>query len=73
MIADYNSVLPRFLKDVKKQIPRSEWCKVSLYERAKTAEQQWREQMAADGVKDNGISLYSTFFIGKPPRCTIWT
>lgn len=62
MIADYIRVLPRFLKDVKKQIPRSEWCKVSLYERAKTAEQQWKEQMDTGGVKDNGISLYNTFY-----------
>ena len=62
MVADYNHVLPRFLKDAKRQIPRSEWCRVSIYERAKEAEQQWRDQMAADGLKDNGISLYKTFY-----------
>jgi hypothetical protein len=62
MMADYNRVLPRFLKDVKRQIPRSEWCRVSIYERAKEAEQQWKEQMAVDGIPDNGISLYKTFY-----------
>lgn len=43
MMADYNRVLPRFLKDRKGQIPRSEWCRVSIYERAKEAEQHWKE------------------------------
>jgi hypothetical protein len=62
MMADYNRVLPRFLKDVKKQIPRNEWCKVSIYKRAKEAEQLWKQQMEADGVKDSGISLYGTFY-----------
>jgi len=62
MMADYNRVLPRFLKDVKRQIPRSEWCRVSIYERAKEAERQWADQMAADGLKYNGMSLYKTFY-----------
>ncbi len=62
MMADYNRVLPHFLKGKKRQIPRSEWCRVSIYERAKEAAQQWRDQMAADGLKDNGISLYKTFY-----------
>jgi hypothetical protein len=62
MMANYNRVLPRFLKDRKRQIPRSEWCRVSLYERAKEAEQRWKEQMAADGIPDNGISLYKTIY-----------
>jgi hypothetical protein len=35
---------------------------VSTYERAKEAEQQWKEQMVADGIKDNGISFYKTFY-----------
>jgi hypothetical protein len=37
MMADYNRVLPRFLNDKKNQIPRNEWCKESLYKRAKEA------------------------------------
>jgi hypothetical protein len=62
MMADYNRVLPRFLKDVKKGIPRNEWCGVSIYKRAKEAEEHWEAQMEADGLQHNGISLYGTFY-----------
>jgi hypothetical protein len=34
---DYNRVLPDFLNDRKNQILRNEWCKESLYKRAKEA------------------------------------
>jgi hypothetical protein len=37
MIDDYHRVLPRFLQDKKNQIPRNEWCRESLYARAKVA------------------------------------
>lgn len=37
MMNEYNAALPRFIKDRKKQIPRSEWCRESLYARAKEA------------------------------------
>ena len=62
MMADYNRVLPRFASGRDKTRPRSEWCRVSIYDRAKEAEQQWKDQMATDGIKDNGISLYKTFY-----------
>jgi hypothetical protein len=62
MMTEYNRVLPRFASGRDKARPRNEWCKVSIYDRAKEAEQQWREQMAADGIRDNGISLYKTFY-----------
>jgi len=62
MMAEYNRVLPRFAAGRDKTRPRNEWCRVSIYDRAKEAEQQWREQMAADGIKDNGVSLYKTFY-----------
>jgi len=62
IMADYHRVLPRFASGRDKARPRNEWCKVSFYDRAKEAEQQWSEQMAAGGIKDNGISLYKTFY-----------
>src|SRR5664279_3116515 len=31
MMAEYNRVLPRFIKDKSTQIPRNEWCRDSLY------------------------------------------
>jgi len=62
LLADYNRVLPRFLRDPKRPIPRKEWCRVSIYIRAKEAEQQWTAEMAADGLKDSGVSLYGTFY-----------
>jgi hypothetical protein len=37
MMDDYNRVLPDFLHDKKNQIPRNEWCKETLYKRAKEA------------------------------------
>ena len=37
MIDDYIRVLPDFLHDKKNQIPRNEWCKETLYKRAKEA------------------------------------
>ena len=62
MMGAYDRVLPRFASGRDKTRPRNEWCRVSIYDRAKEAEQQWREQMAADGIKDNGLSLYKTFY-----------
>jgi hypothetical protein len=62
MMAEYNRVLPRFASGRDKTRPRNEWCRVSIYDRAKEAEQNWKEQMAADGVKDCGLSLYKTFY-----------
>ncbi|GEM_PF-2726603 len=62
MIANYNRVLPRFVSGRDKTRPRNEWCRVSIHERAKEAEQLWKQQMEADGLKDNGISLYKTFY-----------
>jgi hypothetical protein len=62
MMADYNRVLPRFASGRDKTRPRNEWCRESIYDRATEAEQYWKEQMAADNVKDNGISLYKTFY-----------
>lgn len=62
MMADYHRVLPRFTSGRDTTRPRNEWCRVSIYDRAKEAEQLWREQMAAEGIKDNGISLYKTFY-----------
>ena len=62
MMANYKRVLPRFTSRRDKTRPRNEWCRVSIYDRAKEAEQQWKEQMAADGVRDNGNSLYRTFY-----------
>ena len=62
MMAEYIRVLPRFASARDKTQPRNEWCRVSIYQRAKEAEQQWREQMAKDGINDNGLSLYKTFY-----------
>jgi hypothetical protein len=62
MIADYNRVLPRFASSRDKNRPRNEWCRVSIYERAKEAERYWRQQVEDDGLKDNGISLYRSFY-----------
>jgi hypothetical protein len=49
MMNDYNRVLPRFIKDRKNQIPRNEWCRESLYARAKEAGQEH-------------LYLYQTFY-----------
>jgi Family of unknown function (DUF5677) len=62
MIADYNAVLPRFATGRDKTRPRNEWCRASLYERAKEAEQYWNQQMEADGLKGNTRSLYKIFY-----------
>jgi hypothetical protein len=40
MMAEYNRVLPRFASRGDKMRPRNEWCRVSIYDRAKEAEQQ---------------------------------
>jgi hypothetical protein len=37
MMAEYNRVLPRFIKDKATQIPRNEWCRDSPYFRAREA------------------------------------
>lgn len=37
MMAEYNRVLPRFIRDKARQIPRNEWCRDSLYVRAREA------------------------------------
>ena len=59
MMADYNRVLPRFIKDVKNQIPRNEWCKDSLYKRAK---------------EGPGLSFYTSTrrSTGMLPPCITW-
>lgn len=62
MMAEYNRVLPRFSLARGEARARNEWCKVSIYERAKEAKHQWRKQMEADGIRDNGVSLYKTFY-----------
>ena len=62
MMREYDRVLPRFLKDAKKQIPRLEWCRVSLHRRAQEAEEFWKQQLEADGIRGNPVSLYKTFY-----------
>ena len=62
IVADYNAVLPRVATGRDKTRPRNEWCKVSIYQRAKEAEQYWQEQMEAGEIKGNTISLYGTFY-----------
>jgi hypothetical protein len=37
MMDNYNRVLPDFLYDKRNQVPRNEWCKETLYKRAKEA------------------------------------
>ncbi|MGA8030000.1 MAG: DUF5677 domain-containing protein [Bryobacteraceae bacterium] len=39
MVNDYEAALPRFKTGRDKTRPRNEWCRVSLYERAKEADQ----------------------------------
>ena len=73
MIADYNRVRPRFVSGRDKTRPRNEWCTVSIYDRAKEAEQLWKQQMEADGLKDNRISLYKTFYRHASSMHHIWT
>lgn len=41
MMRDYNRVLPRFATRRNKARPRNEWCRVSLYDRAKGAGSQY--------------------------------
>jgi len=59
---EYARVLPRFTSNRNKTRPRNDWCKVSIYDRAKEAEAYWQKQMEADGVKANEISLYKAFY-----------
>ena len=40
IVAEYNAVLPRFASKTDKTRPRNEWCRESLYKRAKEAQQE---------------------------------
>jgi hypothetical protein len=62
MMAEYTKLLPRFATGRDNTRPRNEWCRVSLYERAKEAEAYWQKEMEADSLKGQSISLYKTFY-----------
>src|SRR5664279_1291724 len=59
MMAEYNRVLPRFIKDKATQIPRNEWCRDSLYFRAREA--------------GAGYSIFTRHFTARPLPCIIST
>jgi hypothetical protein len=62
MMKDYNAVLPRFASGRDKARPRNEWCRVSIYDRAKEAEEFWREETKAHGGQMKDVSLYKQFY-----------
>jgi hypothetical protein len=62
MMAASTDILPRFASGRDKTRPRNEWCRVSIYERAKEAEQYWRREMEAQGVQARAVSLYNAFY-----------
>lgn len=57
MMADYNAMLPRFTTKHDSARPRNEWCRVSIYERAKEAEQYWQTQ-----IEEELVSHYKAFY-----------
>ena len=61
MEEEYAKALPRFATGRDKTRPRKEWCKVSIYERAKDAELYWEKQLDADGQQKQ-VSLYKAFY-----------
>jgi hypothetical protein len=62
MVAEYEEVLPRFASRRDPTRPRNEWCKESIYVRAKEAEEYWNRRIAADGIQAAPISLHKTFY-----------
>jgi len=62
MMREYDRVLPRFASSRDKTRPRNEWCKVSIWERAKGAEAYWNKQLEADGLAGKSVSLYKAFY-----------
>jgi hypothetical protein len=61
MMAAYTAIPPRFASGRDKTRPRNEWCRAAIYERAKEAEQYWRQQTEAQGVPARAVSLYNAF------------
>lgn len=62
MTREYHRILPRFAFSRDKTRPRNEWCKVSIWERAKEAEAFWNKQLEADGVAGKSVSLHKAFY-----------
>jgi hypothetical protein len=62
MMEDYTNALQRFGSRRDPSRPRNEWCKESLYERAKQAEEYWQKELEKEGIEHNGISLHKTFY-----------
>ena len=62
MMTEYAQVLPRFATGRDKTRPRNEWCRASIYDRAKEAEEYWQKQMEAEGREGKPVSLYKTFY-----------
>jgi hypothetical protein len=62
IMADYKAVLPRFATKSNSNRPRGEWCKESIYKRAKEYEHYGQQQMEAEGLKGNTVSRYNTFY-----------
>lgn len=56
-MVNYNAILPRFATKHDSTRPRNEWCRVSIYERAKEAEQYWQNQ-----IKEKLVSQYKAFY-----------
>jgi len=59
---EYAKALPHFATGRDKTRPRNEWCKVSIYERAKDAELYWQKQLEAGGQQGKQVSLYKAFY-----------
>ena len=62
LMREYKRVLPRFASSGDKTRPRNEWCGVSIYKRAKAAEEYWQKQLEADGQTAKDVSLYRAFY-----------
>jgi hypothetical protein len=59
---EYGRIFPRFASARDKTRPRNDWCKVSIYQRAKHAEEQWKKQLETEGMNVSDVSLYESFY-----------
>jgi hypothetical protein len=62
MMKNYTAVLPHFAAGRDKTRPRNEWCRASIYQRAKEAEEYWHQQIEAHGPQVKEVSLYKTYY-----------
>jgi hypothetical protein len=62
MMREYERILPRFATGRDKTRPRNEWCRASIYERAKEAEAYLAERLEPEGREGGYLSLYKTSY-----------